>query len=68
MKIDIMFLVSAHMGFGHCMKIFPNSLFLKERPGKIQIFCFIIIFPVKQLQLKIVVFPKKFPAKHGERG
>ena len=35
MKIDIMFLVSARMGFRHRMKNFHYSLVLKERLGKI---------------------------------
>ena len=43
MEIDIMFLVSARMGFGHRMKKFHYSLFLKETLGKIRIIRFINI-------------------------
>ena len=55
MKIDIMFLVSARMGFRCRMKSFHYSLFLKERLGKIQIIRLMKLL----LQCTTVTTPKK---------
>ena len=69
MKIDIMFLVSARVGFGQRIKSFHYSLFLKERPSKIRIIRFSnTLLPCTTVAIQNPKsFQKLSPAKHGDQ-